>query len=143
MRVWRGLVALACCVASAGGTAYLHGFERALGHEDRQYRPALIQAYSDEVVFRAGPCVVLAVAVPLATWFGVLPNLTAATAILGAVLSAAGTHLTIQRYVVTPPGQFMPTTVWDGVTLLTWVAAALLMLAVVALGVRKSQGAIA
>ena len=71
MRLWPGLVAAACCAASAAGVAYLHGFDRALGHEDWRHRPELIKAYSGEVVFRAGPCGVPAAAALLSAWSGV------------------------------------------------------------------------
>jgi hypothetical protein len=45
MRIAAAFVAVLVCAASAGGIAYLHGFERALGHEAWQHRPVLIRAY--------------------------------------------------------------------------------------------------
>jgi hypothetical protein len=137
MRSRLGLTAILCCVASIGAITYLHGFERALGHVDWQYRPALIHAYSSEVVFHAGPCVVLAVVVIFSMRLGVWSGFTAAVAIVGAVLSVAGTFLTIRQYIATTPGQFMPTTVWEGVTALTWVAAAILLVVLAGMVVRK------
>lgn len=139
MRTVAGLIAVVCCAAAVGGIAYLHGFERALGHEDWQYRSALIRAYSDEVIFRAGPCALLAVAAVLAARFGVWPGAAAAVAVLGSALSAAGTYFTIRQYIVTRPGQFMPTTVWDGVSLILWLAALIAVLVVVVLALNRAR----
>jgi hypothetical protein len=83
MRTWLGSIAVVCCVAAVGGIAYIHGFERALGHVAWQHRLTLIRAYSDEIAFRGGPCVLLAVAAVLAARSGVLHGVTAAIAVAG------------------------------------------------------------
>jgi hypothetical protein len=133
VRRWRGWIALVVCVAAAAGVAHLHGYERGLGHEDWRYRPALIGAYSRDVAFHAGPCVLAGIAAVLAAWRRTWTWLAPAAAVAVAVVSAAATYFNIRQYIVTPPGQFMPTTVWDGVALLAWVAVAVfLVLAAVA-----------
>jgi hypothetical protein len=139
MRTAAGLIAVVCCAAAVGGITYLHGFERALGHEHWQYRPALIRAYSDEVIFRAGPCVLLAIVAVLAAWSGVRSGVTAVAAVLGSALSAAGTYYTIRQYIREWPGSFMPTTVWDGVTLILWLAAAVAVLVTAGLALIRSR----
>jgi hypothetical protein len=140
VRIVAGLVAVVCCAAAAVGIVYLHGFERALGREDWQYRPVLIHAYADEVVFRAGPCVLFAVAAAIAAVSGVRPGRAAVAAVLGSALSAAGTYFTIRQYIVTSPGQFMPTTVWDGVSLILWLAAVRAVLLTTAFVLARSGG---
>jgi hypothetical protein len=140
MRTAAVFVAVLCCVAAAGGIAYLHGFERALGHEAWRHRPALIRAYSGEVAFRAGACALLAVAAVLAARFRVRPLGMAVVAVVGSGLSAAGTYVTIRLYVMTPPGGLMRTTDWDGVSLLLWLAGAVAVAGTATLGVRRSRG---
>ncbi|MBO0699821.1 MAG: hypothetical protein J2P46_15595 [Zavarzinella sp.] len=136
MRIAAGLIAVACCVAAVGAIAYLHGFQRALGSEDWQYRPELIRVYSGEVVVRAGPCVLLAVVAVLAALSGVRPVGVAAASVLGSALSALGTYLTIRQYILTPPGRFMQWTIWDSVNLILWLAAVLAVLITAALALR-------
>jgi hypothetical protein len=138
MRIGLASIAVVCCLAAIGGIAYFHGFERAMGREEWQYRPALIRAYSDEVVFRAGPCMLLAVAAVLAACFRVLPGVVAAFAILGSALSAAGTYFTIRQYILERPGGFMPTTVWDGISLILWLAATVAVLIFAIIGIKRS-----
>ena len=136
MRTAAGVIAVACCLAAMAGIAYLHGFERALGHEEWRHRPALVEAYSSEVVFRAGPCALLAAAAALAAWFGVRPVATAAAAVLGAALATAGTYLTIREYIRTWPGGLMWATVWDRVDLALWAAGATAVLGIAVLGMK-------
>jgi hypothetical protein len=126
MRSGLRFFAAACCLVAAGAVVNLHGFERALGHDDWQYRPALIAAYSREVVFRAGPCILMG----LVAWFG-RSGWLAATALVVAFVSVTGAYLTVQRYIVSPPGQLMPTLVWDYVGALLWVATVVLVLTVI------------
>ncbi len=139
MRTWSGLIAVVYCLAAAGAIVYLHGFERAQGQEDWQYRPALIRVYSDEVVSRAGPCVVFAAAAALSALYGVRPGETTAVAVLGSSLPVIATYQSIQQYIVATPGQLMATTVWDGVSVLAWLAAVASLSAVVAFVVVQSR----
>lgn len=139
MRAAAGFIAVVCCVAAVGEIAYLHGFERALGHEAWRHQPELIRAYSDEVIFRAGPCLLLAVAAVIAARSGVWPGVAAGAAVLGSALSATGTYLTIRLYIVTWPGQFMPATVWDLVSLILWLAAVIAVLVTAVLARSRSR----
>jgi cytochrome c biogenesis protein CcdA len=126
MRTSLGCIAAVCALVGAVEIARLHGYERALGRDDWQYRSALIEAYSDEVVFRAGPCVLAALAALLSIR-GRRGGLRSVAVLVVAVVSVAGTYLTIRLYIVTPPGQFMPTTVWDGISGLAWIASVVLV----------------
>jgi hypothetical protein len=134
------LVAFACCLGAAVGVAYLHGFDRALEHVDWRYRPELIEAYLGEIVFRSGPCVLAGTAALLSAWFRVRLGVASVGAVAVAATSVVGGYLTIRQYVATPPGQFMPVTVWDGVTLLCWAVAAVLVLVVGVAALAAARG---
>jgi hypothetical protein len=120
---WCGLVASILCFAGAVGASHLHGYERALGSEDWQYRAALIEAYSGEVAFRAGPCVLAGIAALFAARHRTTISIASVSV---SAMSVVATYLTIRQYIVTSPGQLMSSE-WDVAFLPLWIAGVGLM----------------
>lgn len=136
VRITAASLAVGCCVAAVGGIAYLHGFERALGEEAWERRPELIGVYSSGVVFRAGPCGLFALA-SVGTAFAArsrgLSVAVAGVAVLVSAVSLAGTYFTTKAYIRAWGGHFLPTSPWDGVSLILWLVAFVVVLACSAL----------
>ncbi len=112
------------CLGATAGIAYLHGYERVLGHEEWRFETRLVRAYANEIPIHAGPLGILALASVLSirSTRRLRVVLTAAAVVAGFALYE--TREAERAYILTNPGGLVRSPAWcDTLLGLLWVAA--------------------
>ena len=112
------------CLAATAGVALLHGYERALGHEEWRFDVRLVKAHADEIPIHAGPLGILALASVLGIRSVKSLRWTLAATVVVAACALYETQEAERAYLLTQPGRFVSSPAWCNVLLAAlWLGA--------------------